>query len=245
MDRSTQAPPSDIVRHRDPDRRFYGRRRGPRLSARQQRLLDEWLPRVGIDRARLARAAGDLDPATLFTRPMRAFALEIGFGKGEHLAGRALADPDVGLLGAEPYVNGVVGLLDRIARNRIDNVRIHADDARDLLEALAPACLAHVWLLHPDPWPKRRHARRRFVNPANLDLVARVLRPGGLFTVVSDDPVYIRWTAIRMSGRDDFEWEATGPGDWRRPPDDWIETRYARKAAREGRADVFFRYRRR
>ncbi|RMF12850.1 MAG: tRNA (guanosine(46)-N7)-methyltransferase TrmB [Alphaproteobacteria bacterium] len=229
---------------RDPDRRFYGRRRGPRLSARQQRLLADRLPDLRIAPERLAGAAGNLDPATLFDRPMRGFALEIGFGKGEHLAARAAAEPDLGLLGAEPYLNGVVGLLDRIVCGGIENIRIHPDDARDLLEALAPASLEHVWLLHPDPWPKRRHARRRFINPAGIDLVARVLRPGGLFTVVSDDPVYIRWTAMRMSARSDFEWQALGPDDWRRPPADWVETRYARKAAAEGRADVFFRYRR-
>ncbi len=232
-----------VASPRRAERRFYGRRRGPRLSARQQRLLEEGLARLSIDRERL-RASGDLDPTTLFDRPMRAFALEIGFGKGEHLAERAKAEPDLGLLGAEPYLNGVVGLIDRVTRDRLDNIRIHPDDARDLLEALAPASLEHVWLLHPDPWPKRRHARRRFVNPEGLDLVARALRPGGLFTVVSDDPVYIRWTAMRMSERTDFDWQALGPEDWRRPPPDWVETRYARKAAREGRADVFFQYRR-
>ncbi len=232
------------LRRKPADRRFHGRRIGPGLSERQKHLLAEALPRVAITKDRL-RAGRPVPPAAFFGRPYERHALEIGFGKGEFLLARARAEPETGFIGAEPYLNGVVALVDAMLAANIPNIRIYADDARDLLERLAPASLDAVYLIHPDPWPKRRHAKRRFVNPENLDLVARVLKPGGRFLVVSDDPVYQRWTAIVMANREDFSWMVDTPEDWRTPPPEWRETRYAGKAAAEGRQDVFFLYRRR
>ncbi len=243
-DATISDPTAGLPTRRKPaDRRFHGRRIGPGLSARQKRLLEDALPRVAITSDRL-RSARTVPPAAFFDRPFARHALEIGFGKGEFLLARAQAEPDTGFIGAEPYLNGVVALLDAMLAANVTNIRIYADDVRDLLERLAPGSLDAVYLIHPDPWPKRRHAKRRFINPENLDLVARVLKVGGRFLVVSDDPVYQRWTAIVMAHRSDFVWTANGPQDWRTPPPEWCETRYAGKAAAEGRHDVFFVYRR-
>ncbi len=224
-------------------RRVFGRRKGPALSGRKLRLLAEDYPRFAIPRP--LPAAGMLDPQDLFPRPMAGFVLEIGFGKGEHLVAAAQAAPDCGFIGCEPYLNGLVAGLDGIMAAGLGNVRLYDDDARHVLDALRDASLDRVELIHPDPWPKRRHARRRFIGPENLDVLARVLRPGGTLLVVTDDPVYRRWTAIQMSERHDFEWLAARACDWSTPPPGWVGTRYQRKAARAGRADTFFRFRRR
>jgi len=224
------------------DRRLRGRRKGPKLSPRKQALLERVLPSLRI--ARPEPRPGGLDPVVLFGRRYRRYALEIGFGKGEHLAARAAAESETGFIGCEPYLNGLVAFLDRAKQQGLGNVRVYDDDARHILEALADGVLDAVYLIHPDPWPKRRHAKRRFVNPDNLDLLARVLRPGGELLIVTDDPVYRQWTAIQMTRRADFEWTAERAADWRSPPADWVVTRYAEKAERAGRRDTFFLYRR-
>lgn len=219
---------------------FRGRRRGPGLTPRKQELLRRLLPVCGV--ARPAAEPGALQPQTLFGRPMRGFALEIGFGKGEHLLAQAMRRPDFGHIGCEPFVNGVAALLDGIEAQGLDTIRIYPDDALHLLVALPDHCLDTVWLIHPDPWPKTRHRKRRFVAPERLDLLARVLRPGGELVMVTDHPLYRRWTAMQLALREDFRWTATRPADWRTPHEGWSETRYADKAAREGRHDTFFRY---
>ncbi|TNE67124.1 MAG: tRNA (guanosine(46)-N7)-methyltransferase TrmB [Alphaproteobacteria bacterium] len=225
--------------HTDPSRRFFGRRKGKSLSGRKQGLMDDLLPRISVQ---IPDGDQMIDPASLFTSPKRALWLEIGFGKGEHLAWQAEAHPDVGLVGCEPYLNGVAGLLTHIEEREIDNIRIYGDDARHVLWKLPDASVERVFLLHPDPWPKARHARRRFVNPSNLDDIARVMVDGGEFRVGTDHPIYREWTALQMSARTDFEWLAEGPEDWLTRPDDWPETRYEAKAL-EGRA-TYFRFRR-
>jgi len=226
-----------------PGRRFYGRRKGPRLSPRKRDILARLYARLGL--ARPAPKPGELDLEAAFGRPYPRYALEIGFGKGEHLAARAAAEPETGFIGCEPYINGLAAFLDEAERRGLDNVRVYGDDARDILDALPDTALETVYLIHPDPWPKRRHAKRRFVNPVNLGAVARVLKDCGRFVVVTDDPVYRQWTAIQMARRQDFSWTAERPVDWRTPPDDWVETRYAEKAGQAGRSDTFFIYRRR
>ena len=230
----TLAPPE---RH-DPHRRFFGRRRGPSLSARKEDLIARLLPRLRIAPATDGQ---ELDPQALFDRPMAAIWLEIGFGKGEHLAEQARQHRDIGFIGCEPYVNGMAALLDRVEQDRLTNIRVYDDDARDILDRLPPASIGRLFLLQPDPWPKARHARRRLVNPEPLDAMARVLRPGAELRISTDDPVYKRWAAIQLAQRQDFRWLAEGPGDWRQPTDDWPATRYAEKARREGRSPVFFR----
>lgn len=223
-----------------PAEKFYGRRKGHNLSQRQQDLVDELLPRLSIN----VDAYDDhaMHAADLFDHDPKEMWLEIGFGKGEHMAWQAHKNPDVGLLGCEPFLNGVVGLLTRIEEDDIHNIRIYSDDARHVFEKLPDASVSKVFLLHPDPWPKRRHAKRRFINNDNLDEIARVLKPGGEFRVGTDDPTYREWTAIIMSEREDFTWLAECSDDWNIRPDDWIETRYNAKAVREGRPAVYFRF---
>ena len=219
-----------------PEQRFFGRRKGPAFSARQQALMDGLLPKISVTLP--ADPALPLDLAALFGLKKREHWLEIGFGKGEHLAWQAQANPDVGLIGCEPYLNGVVGLLNHIEANEIKNIRIYGDDARHVMTALGDASIDRIFLIHPDPWPKKRHARRRFVNPLNLDELARILKDGGEFRVGTDHPIYREWTALQMSQRSDFEWLAEKPEDWLVRPDDWPETRYEIKAL-EGRATYF------
>ena len=217
-------------------RRLYGRRQGHKLRAGQSALVEELLPEVSVP-------AGPLDARTLFgdDRPLE---LEIGFGAGEHLAAQAAAHPDHGFIGCEPFLNGVVGALGHIREGRLANVRLHMGDALEVLERLPDASLSRVFLLHPDPWPKARHAKRRMVNPGPLDLIARKLIPGGAFRLGTDDSTYCRWAMMVMNGRRDFEWLARHPGDFLTRPADWPETRYERKARRQGHEVWYFSYRR-
>lgn len=188
-------------------------------------------------------AAGPIDAAALFS-DARPLWLEIGFGSGEHLAAQAAAHPDVGLIGCEPFLNGVVGALNHIRDGGLDNVRLYMGDALDVLDRLAPASLERAFLLHPDPWPKARHARRRFVNPGPLDLLASRLKPGAELRIGTDHPVYLRWTLMQMAARRDFTWQADGPADWSARPLDWPATRYEAKARRKGHEVWYLRYRR-
>ncbi len=236
-------PSEDPSGFQPPELRFFGRRKGPSLSDRKQSLIDDLLPTISVPVDGADSGEGraiDLDG--LFKGKAQRYWLEIGFGKGEHLAWQAQKNPDIGLIGCEPYLNGVAGLLSFIDDEAINNIRIYGDDARHVLKALPDASLERVFLIHPDPWPKRRHARRRFINPPNLDQIARVLTDGGEFRVGTDHPIYREWTALQMSLRDDFVWLAEGPADWQARPDDWPETRYEAKAL-EGKA-TYFRYRR-
>ncbi|MCB9739471.1 MAG: tRNA (guanosine(46)-N7)-methyltransferase TrmB [Deltaproteobacteria bacterium] len=224
---------------RDPERRFHGRRKGKNLSTRKQGLMETLLPRISVG---LPDDEAMLDPQALFHRPKRALWLEIGFGKGEHLAWQAQAHPDVGLIGCEPYLNGIAGLLTHVEEGGIENIRVYGDDARHVIWKLPDASVERVFLLHPDPWPKARHARRRFVGPKNLDDLARILVDGGEFRVGTDHPIYREWTIEQMNACADFAWIGERPEDWLERPDDWPETRYEAKAL-EGHA-TYFRFRR-
>lgn len=234
---------TDSADRRTESPRFHGRRKGPSLSPRKKDILAGMYPRLGLSLPE--QRAGTVDPGALFDHRPARIELEIGFGKGEHLARRAMAHPETGFIGCEPYLNGMVAFLDRAQADGIGNVRVYDDDARHILDALPEASLDHVHLIHPDPWPKRRHAGRRFVNPENLARLARVLKNGGRLDIVTDHPVYRQWALIRLTRHPDFDWLATRAADWRLPPADWAETRYALKAQREGRWDCFLRYRRR
>jgi tRNA (guanine-N7-)-methyltransferase len=220
-------------------RRLYGRAKGHKLRAGQAALVQEMLPRVAIP------ATGPLSARALFGdegdagRPLE---LEIGFGAGEHLAAQAAARPDHGFIGCEPFLNGVVGALGHIRDQRLANVRLHMGDALDVVERLPDASLERVYLLHPDPWRKARHAKRRMINHAPLDLIAAKLKPGGEFRLGTDDPTYCRWSMMIMKQRHDFEWQARSPSDFLTRPTDWPETRYERKAWRQGHEVWYFRY---
>jgi tRNA (guanine-N7-)-methyltransferase len=216
-------------------RRLYGRRQGHKLRTGQAALVEELLPQVAVP------DTGPLDAATLFgnDRPLH---LEIGFGAGEHLAGQAAAHPDAGFIGCEPFLNGVVGALNHIRDEALDNVRLHMGDALEVVERLPDAALERVYLLHPDPWPKARHAKRRMMNHGPLDAIATKLRPGGEFRLGTDDPTYCRWSMMVMNQRRDFVWQASEAADFLTRPADWPETRYERKARRQGHEVWYFRY---
>jgi len=218
-------------------RRLYGRRQGHKLRAGQAALVEELLPEVAVPET------GPIDAQTLFGSD-RPLDFEIGFGAGEHLAAQAAAHPERGLIGCEPFLNGVVGALGHIRDCGLTNVRLHMGDALTVLERLPDASLERLYLLHPDPWPKARHAKRRMVNPGPLDRIAAKLKPGGEFRLGTDDPTYCRWAMMVMNRRRDFKWLARAPADFLTRPADWPETRYERKARRQGHEVWYFRYRR-
>jgi len=219
-------------------RRLYGRAQGHPLRTNAQRLVDERLPGLAVP------DDGLLTAARLFGED-RALAFEIGFGKGEHLAFQAALHPDWGFIGAEPYLNGVAGLLADIDAGGLENVRVHRGDALDLLERLPDASLSALYLLHPDPWPKARHAKRRFVNPGPITLAATKLQPGAEFRIATDHVGYMRHVMTVMQHQPDFEWTAETPADWERMPDDWPDTRFALKARALGHDVWRLLYRRR
>jgi len=220
---------------------FYGRRKGRPLRKGRQFLFDELLPRITVP----LEAGVTFDPATLFVPAKRAVWLEIGFGGGEHLAHQAAANPDIGFLGCEVFEAGIATGLSHIAERKLENVRLHPEDARVLLAALEPQSLERVFLLFPDPWPKRRNAKRRFVNRGNLDRLAELIAPGGELRIASDDPTYIEWTLSHVPVHPEFQWTAQSPVDWQERYADAIETRYEKKAREAGRVPHFFRFRRR
>lgn len=216
--------------------RLYGRRQGHKLRVGQAELVEDLLPKISVPE-------GQLTAQVLFgdDRPLQ---LEIGFGAGEHLAGQARLHPDHGFIGCEPFLNGVVGALQHVQAEGMANVRLHMGDALDVLARLPDASLDRVYLLHPDPWPKARHAKRRFMNPGPIDRIAAKLKPGGEFRFGTDHPVYLRWALMQMNKRRDFIWEASGPDDFLIRPVDWPETRYERKARRLGHEVWYFKFRR-
>jgi tRNA (guanine-N7-)-methyltransferase len=218
--------------------RLYGRRAGHKLRAAQQELVEEWLPRLSVP-------DGALDAHALFgdARPLE---LEIGFGAGEHLAAQAAMRPETGFIGCEPFLNGVVGALAHIRDDGLDNVRLQMGDALDVLARLPDASLDRVYLLHPDPWPKARHAKRRFMNKGPIDLVAQKLKRGGEFRFGTDHPVYVAHAMMVMQKQAaHFDWQAGAAHDFLTRPADWPETRYERKARRLGHEVWYFRYMRR
>jgi tRNA (guanine-N7-)-methyltransferase len=216
--------------------RLYGRRTGHKLREGQATLVEELLPRISVPE-------GSLTSQILFgdDRPLE---VEIGFGAGEHLAGQAAMRPGTGFIGCEPFLNGVVGALGHVESGGLKNVRLHMGDALDVLARLPDASLERVYLLHPDPWPKARHAKRRFMNPGPLDRIAAKLKPGGEFRFGTDHPVYVRWAMMQMDRRRDFTWQIDSAADFQTRPDDWPETRYERKARRLGHEVWYFQFRR-
>jgi tRNA (guanine-N7-)-methyltransferase len=203
--------------------------------------MSELLPRL---RLALPSAGASLDAFSLFQPRPPEIWLEIGFGGGEHLAAQAERRPDIGFLGSEVFVNGIAALLDQVDRRGLANLRIFDDDARLLLPALPEASLGRVFLLFPDPWPKKRHEKRRFIGPANLAHLARVLVDGGELRVASDDAGHIRWVLEQTAGHPAFRWRVRRPDDWRSPPADWVDTRYQEKARAAGRQATFLSFER-
>ncbi len=225
MKNEPQDAPAEARRRR----LLYGRRKGPKLSAHQTQLLETLLPKL-----RLALQPG-ADPRNYFSSgTISDVWLEVGFGAGEHLLWQAEHHPTVGIIGAEPYISGIAKLLSKLllspAGRRESNIRIYDNDAREILEALPDACLGRAFILFPDPWPKSRHHKRRFIQMNTLDVLARVMKPDAELRFASDDADYAAWTLECITAHPAFEWTATRTQDWKTRPPDWPETRYETKA---------------
>jgi tRNA (guanine-N7-)-methyltransferase len=235
-DRQNHDTPFDAATH---DRRFFGRRKGHRLRSHQADLIAHLLPRLALD----AAGPQPTELAKLFDRSVDDIRLEIGFGGGEHLIAEAQAFQNAGFVGCEPYVNGMAQMLTLIEANTVANIRLFAGDASALLAWVPAGSLARIDLIHPDPWPKRRHWKRRFVQEATIAAMARALRSHGEFRFVSDIDDYCAWTLAHFSRARGFAWTAERAADWREPWPDYTMTRYGRKAAREGRSAAYLIFR--
>jgi tRNA (guanine-N7-)-methyltransferase len=218
--------------------RLYGRASGHKLRKGQQELVEKLLPEIAVpDESEVTsrRLFGD-------ERPLH---FEIGFGSGEHLAARADMLPDHGFIGAEPFLNGVAAALAHIRDKHLANVRLWRGDALEVLQRVPDEALSFLYLLHPDPWPKARHAKRRMLNDRPVDLFAAKLKDGGELRIATDDPTYLAWSLMVMQRHEEqFEWLAEHPADFLEPPGGWMETRYGAKSRREGRPPYYLRYRR-
>ena len=215
--------------------RFYGRRKGRPLRKSMKRLLDENLPKFAFD--------PEISLNTQFGRHVDCY-LEIGFGGGEHLAGLAAAMPESNFIGAEPFINGVASLLRYIDEQQLGNIRIWPNDVRLILPEISTASLAGAYIMFPDPWPKRRHSGRRILQPAIVDQLAKMIRPGGSLVLASDDPTAKSWLLQAMMLHVGFVWTARRPADWRQRPIDSPATRYMKKADLAARQSSWFHFRR-
>ena len=233
--------------------KFFGRRKGRTIRKAKSTLLEAFLPTIKIT------PETNFNKQTLFVRPVEKVFLEIGFGNGEHLAGQALNNPETGFIGAEVFQNGVANLLTLITGikegdnlpekitllpGRNENIRVWDDDVRLLFSKIPDNFVDKVFVLFPDPWPKKRHASRRFINPDNLKEIARILKKDGILRVATDHKVYKGWTLRQMAADKNFVWTAKCGNDWKHEPSDWVQTKYQRKAIREGRRPVFLDYKR-
>lgn len=228
--------------------KFYGRRKGRVIRKAKTTLLDAFLPELKITPETI------FDKNQLFGTPVEGVCLEIGFGDGQHLAGQALKNPNFGFIGAEVYQNGVANLLSLITGikegtdipdkinltdGRVDNIRVFDDDIRLLFKQIPDNFLEKIFVLFPDPWPKKRHSHRRFINPDNLTEIARILKKGGILRVATDHRIYKGWTLRQLAADSNFKWTAQSGADWKNEPVDWVQTKYQKKALREGRKPVF------
>lgn len=217
---------------------FFGRRHGKTIRPKQADALANTLPALKLDLSEPAPAS----LSTLFDAPVKKLIVEIGFGGGEHLHLDSGRTPDAGYIGVEPFVNGMATLLRSLEREQRSNVRLYDDDAVRVLNWLPAGSVDRVDLFYPDPWPKKRHWKRRFVNQPHLSRIARVLKPGGLFRFASDIDHYINWTLIEVAQQGSFEWRAATADDWKSPYDGWPGTRYEAKAIREGRPPAYLTF---
>ncbi|TPL10990.1 tRNA (guanosine(46)-N7)-methyltransferase TrmB [Mesorhizobium sp. B2-4-14] len=217
---------------------FFGRRRGKPVRPQQAAALESGLGAYRLD---LATAAPP-DLRTLFEADVSAVRLEIGFGGGEHLLHRAVEAPTIGFIGVEPFVNGMAKMMMAVRERPLANLRVYDDDATQLLDWLPSASLDGIDLLYPDPWPKKKHWKRRFVSQVNLDRFARVLKPGSKFRFASDIDTYVNWTLLHCRAHGAFAWQAAEAADWHRPYDGWPGTRYEAKAIREGRPPAYLTF---
>jgi tRNA (guanine-N7-)-methyltransferase len=219
---------------------FFGRRKGHKLRKQQAELYEELLPKLSIDIAQ----PSPRNVASLFPFKPEKLQLEIGFGGGEHLLHEARVNPKTGFIGCEPFINGMAKMLAVISNENIPNIRLHAADALYLLEWLPENSLDRIDILYADPWPKKRHWKRRFISDENVARFARVLKPGGILRFASDIDTYVEWTLVRLLRNKDFLWLAEKADDWRLAWPAWPGTRYEQKAIREGRKPAYLEFRR-
>jgi tRNA (guanine-N7-)-methyltransferase len=224
------------------DKRFHGRRRGRRLRKKRQILLDKLLPTYEL---LLTSDSCELEVKNLFKKPVDEVWLEIGFGNGEHIIWQAKNNTNVGLIGAEPFLNGVSCLLSYIENSGVKNIRILPEDVRPLLDKLPNCSIGRVFILFPDPWPKLRHHKRRLVSKVTLDKLADIMADGAELRLATDDADYAA-SILRLGiSHDSFEWLAKRPDDWRLRPEDWPSTRYEKKNRSGGKGPIFLRFMRR
>jgi len=219
---------------------FFGRRKGKPLRELQTERMSHVLPALKIDLS----ATPPADLKTLFNVPVERLRLEIGFGGGEHIVHRATESPGTGFIGVEPFVNSMAKLLARVEETGLKNIRVYDDDATQLLDWLPDGSIDQIDLLYPDPWPKKRHFKRRFVSQVNLERFHRVLKPGGSFCFASDIDTYVNWTLLHCRDHGGFAWTAKNASDWITPYAGWPGTRYEAKAKREGRTSAYLTFRR-
>ncbi len=224
--------------------RVYGRRLAAALSPARQARLDKWLPEIEIilpDQKPVEITA----PEEYFKNIMQDHWLEVGFGKGEHLATQAANNPSVGLIGCEPFINGVSSLVDQIDSGQLENVRIFKDDARLMMDSLPDQSIGRAFILFPDPWPKARHHKRRIVSAGNIAALGRILKDGAELRIGTDHMEYCRWIMAHMLSSQDFDWVSDKPEDWRARSKDWPPSRYERKSLEQGRKSSYLRFIRR
>lgn len=220
----------------NPQRRVYGRRQSRPLRKTQAEAIEKLLPVLSID---VDVPQASLDPTALFDKSFKTYALEIGFGKGEHLAALMGQFPKTAFMGVEPFINGMSSFLRDITALPHDNIRVLMDDAVLLAEALTDECLDKVYVLNPDPWPKTRHHKRRIINQQNLDHFTRILKHGGQLIMATDVDDLAEWMLSECMRHPSIEWTAQSAKDWQTPPAEWIETRYAFKGRTAGRRQTF------
>jgi len=219
---------------------FYGRRKGHPLRKGQAHLIEHVLPSLSLDLAKPAPS----DPGALFPHPVSCVRLEIGFGGGENLLHEARANPDIGHIGCDVYLNGVAQFVAAATEAKLPNIRVHHGDAQPLLDWLPDASLDRLDILYPDPWPKRRHWKRRFISDERVKKIARVIRKGGSVRFATDIPHYGEWALVRLLRSGVFDWTAERASDWLEPWAGFPGTRYEAKAIREGRKPAYFQFRR-
>ncbi|EFO32754.1 tRNA (guanine-N(7)-)-methyltransferase [Roseibium sp. TrichSKD4] len=220
------------------DGSFFGRRKGKPLSPRRTALMDDGLAHLRVD---LTKPAPE-DLRDLFEAPVQTVSLEVGFGGGEHLLHRARENPSIGFIGVEPFVTSMAKVVTAVVEEGLSNIRLYDDDAIKLLDWMPEASIDLAYQLYPDPWPKKRHWKRRFINHQNLDRYARVIRPGSEFRFASDIDTYVDWTLRHCRDHASFQWTAQCADDWRVPWQGWPGTRYEAKAFREGRVPRYLTF---
>jgi tRNA (guanine-N7-)-methyltransferase len=233
-----------LAEETEKQRRVYGRRLGRPLNAARQGAIDSLLPVLSVPEGQV-REDGTLRPADLFGHNAPLW-IELGFGNGEHLAALTRRRPDHNYIGAEPFINGMAALLKALGEQvpLPGNIRLWMDDGLKIINSLAADTVQGIYILNPDPWPKKRHHKRRIVNDHTLDAYARVLKPGGTLTMTTDVDELAEWMAEKAINHPQFEWTAETQSDWTTPPPDWIETRYEQKGRAAGRRQSYLVFRR-